>query len=187
MSETSIEGRHEGGLFVEVSSVFIGGPGAVVDAGDRGAALHITTEETDVIARNLTFTGGRAELGGGVRVDARAVVTLEDCVVEGNHARQGGACGAGVRAGEVHFVRVRFGPNDDVLIKGACEVEFDSCEIAGNVRIQDGAKVRFVGGNIGGHLLVTGNPSRVPTVVLDGTEVAMFENDDEFPGHVIGL
>lgn len=187
MSETRIEGRHEGGLFVEASSVYIGGPGAVVDAGNRGAALHITTEETDVIARNLTFTGGRAELGGGVRVDARAVVTLEDCVIDGNHARQGGACGAGVRAGEVHFVRVKFAANDDVLLKGACEVEFEACDIAGDVRVQDGAKVRFVGGRIGGRLLVTGNPSRAPTVELDGTDVAMFENDEEFPGDVTGL
>ena len=187
MSEMRIQGRHEGGLFVESSSVYVGGPDAVVDAGNRGAALHVTSEETDVIVRNVTFTGGRSELGGGVRVDAWAVVTLEDCVIEGNHAREGGACGAGVRSGEVHFVRVKFGPKDDVLIKGACEVEFDACDIAGDVRIQDGAKVRFVGGRIGGKLLVTGNPSRVPTVDLDGTEVALFENDDEFPGAVTGL
>ena len=187
MADTRIEGRHAGGLFIEASGVWAGADGAVVDAGDRGAALHVTEDEVDVIVRNVTFTGGRAELGGGVRVDAWAVVTLEDCVIDGNHAREGGACGAGVRAGEVHFVRVKFGAKDDVLVKGACEVEFDACDIAGDVRIQDGATVRFVGGRIGGKLLVTGNPSRVPTVNFAGTEVGMFENDEEFPGDVTGL
>jgi hypothetical protein len=187
VAETKIDGRHDGGLFVEASGVYTGENGAVVDAGDRGAALHVTEDETDVVVRDVRLTGGRSELGGGVRVDAWAVVTLEDCVIEGNHAREGGACGAGIRAGEVHFVRTRFGNADDVLIKGACEVEFERCDVAGDVRIQDGATVRFIGGRVGGKVSVVGNPTRVPTVHFDGTEVAMFENDDEFPGEVTGL
>lgn len=173
-----------GPLWIE--GPFVGdGRGAIVDANGRGHAAFVVADQVEVVLRDFTFTGGHGELGAGLRVDGWSRVLVADCTFEGNHGTEGGANGAGVCAGTVTFERCTFGPDDDLLLTGACEVELVDCVVNSGVRIREGATVKFVRGRVRGVIDVCGTTTRAPIVRIDGTETAGgVRNDEQLPGAV---
>lgn len=72
-----------------VDSVVIEGAGAVVDGGGLDRLLDVQSPDTRVTIRDLTLTGGSADLGGALRQRQGALV-LERVHVDGNLATVGG-------------------------------------------------------------------------------------------------
>lgn len=173
-----------GPLWIE--GPFVGeGQNVVIDANGRGHAAFVVADQVEVVLRGYVFTGGHGELGGGLRVDGWSKVLVEDCTFEGNRATEGGANGAGVCAGTVKFERCTFGPDDDLLLTGACEVELVDCVVNSGVRIREGATVKFTRGRVLGRIDVAGTTTRAPIVRIDGTDTAGgVRNDEQLPGAV---
>lgn len=170
-------------LWIE-AGMTVEGPDTI-DAKGHGHAVYVVVHEAEVVLRKLTLTRGHGELGGGLRVDGWSSVLVEDCVFEGNVGAQGGANGAGVSAGKVTFVRCRFGPKEDLLLTGACEVELVDCDVSAGIRVREGARVKLVGGRVGGTLDLAGTTTRAPRVEIVGTDVAAVHNDDQLPGELV--
>lgn len=180
-------GVHPGALFIGEPGTYEirGEPGAIVDAGGKGAALRVSTDDATVHVVGVEFRGGHAELGGGARVDGYATVVLEDCAFAGSRGAQGGVAGLGVSAGTVTARRVRFA--EDVLFTGTGEVTLDDCDVTGELRAREGAQV-IVHGGVVGALDVRGTTTRAPSVRFDGAQLlGAVHNDDAYPGDVTGV
>lgn len=178
-------GRYAGGLWIEASIAVQGDSGVVIDAGGRGSAAFVVADDLDVRLTGLSFTRGHGELGGGLRVEGSSKVLVEDCVFDGNLALQRGGHGAGVAAGEVQFVRTRFGKGDHLLLTGAADVRFVDCVVEGDIRVRDGAVVRIQGGRVEGRIDVSGTTTRAPHLEVERAElIGGIHNDEALPGAV---
>ncbi len=174
-------------LFLEASVTIQGEPGAVIDAGGRGSAVHVAADDLTVVLRGLTITGGHAEKGGGVRIDGASDVSLIDCGIQKNKPSQGGARGLGASGGRVRIERCTFGPGEDLVLTGLAEVQIVNGTVEAGVAVRDRAQVVLEGGVVGGVVHVRGTPSRKPRVTLRGVTLGSgVENDEDHPGEIIG-
>lgn len=179
-------GVHRGGLFIEASVLIEAEPGAVLDAGGRGAGIFVPADDLEVVVRGLHITGGRAELGAGVKLTGWSRLTLEGCVIEGNRPAQGGAGGIGQSAGELLVRGGRLAAGNGALLTGAGAAEFDGVEVDGEVAVREGARLTLRGGRVG-ELHLRGTTTRRPKVVSQGCAVSTLHNDEAHPGEVSGL
>ena len=122
-------------------------PGEVVVFGQNiGRVFEIINAE--VTLRELTITGGRTANDAGVRAEAPSVITIEGCLIEGNHATA--TTGAVYAGGRLTMrdttVRGNSSPTaaGGVYLKGAgphviesCVFEFNSSTRGGAVWISD--------------------------------------------------
>jgi hypothetical protein len=177
-------GMYDGALFLEKSVEIRGVPGTIIDAGGRGAALRVGTDDVVAIVSNVELRGGHGELGAGVRLDGYSDLTLRDCTIAGNKPTQGGAA-VGASKGTL---RVSGGHIDGgMLLTGIVEATLTKPEIEGGLRVRDGANVTVTGGRIGGEVDVAGTTTRAPKVSLAGTSLSEpIKNDEENPGTIAG-
>ncbi len=175
-------GVYPGGLLVESSVTLVGEPGAILDAGGRGAVLHVSADDLQVELRGLTLRGGHSELGATVLVEGWSEVKLTHCLLQPGTPSQSGAAGLGVQRGHV----VALGTSlPDALLTGLAEVELRQCMVAGPVRLREGAKLTLVGGSVQGAIDMRGSPRRAPVLTLEGVEVQV-DNDAQHPGVIQG-
>jgi hypothetical protein len=179
-------GTYRGGLFVE-KSVEISGENAVIDAGGRGPAVHVTADDAEVVLRGLVLTGGHAEKGGGVRIDGSSDVVLLGCEIRGNRGSQGGPPGLGATDGRVRIERCTFGEGQHVQLGGVVTAHVIESAIDGDLRARERAQVVVEGGLIGGVVHVRGTSTRAPRVTLRSVSIGGgVENDEELPGEITG-
>lgn len=173
-------GVHTGGLLLERSVTLAGQPGAILDAGGRGAVVHVAADDLEITLQGLTLRGGHGELGATVKVEGWSEVVLDNCLLEAGTPAERGASGLGVQRG--HLV-ARGSTLPDALLSGLAEVGFEQCLVTGPVRLREGAKLKVVGGSLQDTVSLRGNPRRAPELTLEGVE-AQIDNDAQFPGVV---
>jgi hypothetical protein len=174
-------GTHPEALFIEHSLHIRGEPGAVVDAGGAGAAVHIVGDGLRVSLSELVLQRGHAELGGGLRIEGASEVDASHLRFVRNTDRAGGAA-IGATRGSLRLRASRV--EGEVLFTGFSSLDAETCEFDGPVRLREGARLRLGTACEARQVDLRGNPSRTPVLVLDGGRVAELRQDPRFPGEV---
>ena len=176
-------GRYPGALRVEVPVTLQASDGATLDAQGRGPVVHVAANGIQVRLQGLTLTGGAAEFGAGLLVDAYAEVAVDGCTLDGNEPGQGGGAGIGALRGRLLLRDVQARSRQDVVLDGVAEVAGEDVQLAGTLHVRDGARVALQGGRI--HAVsVRGTTTRQPELVLEGVETGSVTNDPTVPGVV---
>jgi hypothetical protein len=176
-------GRHAGGLFIEVPVTVRGGPGVILDAGGAGAAVLVAGDDIAVQLDGLSLTRGRAEAGGGLRVEGFAEVEARGLHIEGNKATAGGA-GVAVHRGRLRLTESRV--LDDVLVTGIGRFDAERSSFGGQVLVREAGVLRLGPGAHAGTVDLRATTTRRPTLALDGGVADHVHNDDTLPGVVDG-
>ncbi len=174
-------GTHPEALFIEHSLHIRGEPGALIDAGGAGAAVHIVGDGLRVSLTQLTLQRGHAELGGGLRIEGASDVDASNLRFVRNTDRAGGSA-IGASRGNLHLRASRV--EGEVLFTGFSTLFAEHCEFEGLVRLREGARVRLGAGAEARQVDLRGNPSRTPVLLLDGGRVVELRQDPRFPGEV---
>ena len=201
-------GDHTGDLTIDKSITLAGAAGAeavIVRGTGRGPVIRIDEDGLAVRLQDLTLTGGIAEAGGGLAVFGRGTVNLTSCIIQGNQAGMLGGGGVYARAGLLQLDGCRLTGNSgrqggglmlDMAMKAdvqRCRLEDNRADIAGALRIAEGAEVTIKGGTFKGNVgkdgscvKVTGTRSRQPKVQLEVCEVdsGTLANGPEIPGQI---
>lgn len=186
-------GVHRGGLTIEASLTLRGEPGAVLDAGRRGAVLNIEVDDAKVTIETLTLRGGAGDGGGGLRLNGWSEITVNNCVLEDNEAMlAGGGVGGGILVARGTLLlndsvlrenRARSG--SDLMVTGAARATVRGGEMAGDVSVREGAELVMVGTRVKGALQAGGTTTRAPVVTLRGTRIdGGVENDANLPAAI---
>jgi len=176
-------GHYPGALRIDVPVTMQASGGATLDAGGKGPVVHVTQNGIQVRISGVTLTGGAAEFGAGLLVDAYAEVALDDVSFEGNEPGQGGGAAIGAIRGRLLMRDVRASGNQDVVLDGVTEAAGDSVQLTGGLAVRDGAKVAFKGGTLG-TVNVRGTTTRQPELVLEGVDAGQVTNHPTVPGVV---
>lgn len=179
-------GVHPGRLYVEHDLTVLAEPGAVLDAGGRGTALHVAADDVTVLVKGLTLRGGRADAGGGVLLEGRSDLTLEACRVEDNQADALSGGGLVLR-GQLTLRGSDMGPSDALMITNVGSLRSEHGVMEGDLSVREGARVTLLGGAVRGQLSVRGTTTRKPTVTLHGAQVSTLDNHARLPGVVVVL
>ncbi len=164
-------GIHFGPLELTRSVILRGAEGAILRGAGTGSVVEVTAKKATIRLENLTLSGGRTILGGGLRLAAYSDVTLVDCVVEGSHASRGGS-GLAVSRGQLQMIGGRVGPEQDILVKTVARATLEEVQVAGTLWVLDGAQAVVSRGFLA-RLRAAGTTTRRPTVKLVGVEPAI--------------
>lgn len=177
-------GRHPYALFIEHSLSVKGEPGAIIDAGGAGSAVHIAGDGLTVRLTGLTLTRGRAELGGGLRLDGDADVLGQDLVIEGNQASAGGA-GLGQVRGRLSLKGCTL--KDGAYVTTIGTLACDGTTFEGGLSLREDAQVTLGEGCVASFSDLRGVPRRAPTLVINGGDPGELRQDKQHPGTVTRL
>ena len=191
-------GVHPGGLFIEAdlevrgvggavdSGADAGSPSildAILDAGGRGAVVHIAEDGLQVLLAGLRLRGGNAQLGAGVFLEGASAVVLRDLVIEAGRAPGGGSAVSAIR-GQLTLERCRV--EGEALFTGVARVTLRDTVVTEDLLVREGAQVALVGGSVEGMLDIRGTTTRKPTVTVDGTLLRDVHNNPTLPGELVG-
>ena len=112
----------------------------------------VSGSNSDVVLRDLIFTGGRDDFGAGITVAQTCSAIIEDCVIEANHATDLG--GGLYNSGDATLTNVVFRNNTAANIAGgavsygaaASDTAFIDCLFDGNSAGNGGAYVYYKAG-----------------------------------------
>ena len=176
-------GRYPGALRVAVPVTIQASSGATLDAEGKGPVVHITQNGIQVRLSGLTFTGGDAEFGAGLLVDAYGEVALDRCRFEGNTRGDGGGAAIGALRGRLLLRDVETSSGQDVVLDGVTEAAGEQLRLTAPLHVRDGAKVALRGGAVA-EVHVRGTTTRKPELVLDGVDTGTVDNHATVPGVV---
>ena len=176
-------GVHHGHLFIEHSLTVQAEPGAVLDAGGAGSAVHIAGDGLRVRLVGLELTRGRAELGAGLLVEGDSDVEAVDLHIHGNTTPAPGA-GVGVLRGRLKLQGGRV--QDEVLITLVGDLEVQGTALDGGLVLREHARATLGPGSTSARTDLRGGPRRAPTLRLQGGDPGDVRNDPRHPGVVEG-
>jgi len=176
-------GVHRGHLFIEHSLTVLGEPGAVLDAGGAGSAVHIAGDGLQVRIVGLELTRGRAELGAGLLVEGASEVEAVDLHIHG-HTATGPGAGVGVLRGRLKLQGGRV--QDEVLVTLVGDLEVEGAALDGGLLLREHARATLGPGSRAARVDLRGSPRRAPTLRLQGGEPGEVRNDPRHPGVVEG-
>jgi hypothetical protein len=168
----------------------------VLDGWGRGPVLCIEASEGDVRIEELTISGGRGSMGGGVSVDNGARVHLSGCMLHKNAARtgRGGAVAVDrgfVRLHECTVVDNRAQLGGAIFVGGDGKVELSASILADNVAVRGGALAAVDDAELevwtsrlernyaeveGHHLYTYGSLSHAPRIAVTNTMLGAVDN-----------
>ncbi len=173
-------GRYPGALRISVPVTIDASSGATLDAEGKGPVIHVVQNGIQVRLRGVTLTGGSAEFGAGLLVDAYAEVALERVVLADNLGGEGGGAGIGAIRGRLLMNAVEAGSAQDIVLDGVTEAVSEAGTFSA-LHVRDGAKVAVRGGSIQA-VEVRGTTTRKPELVLQGVQTGSVTNHPTVPG-----
>jgi hypothetical protein len=174
-------GRYTGPLRVSVPVTIQASDGATLDAEGKGPVVHVVEDGIQVRLSGLTITGGDAEFGAGLLLDAYGEVSLSDCRFEGNIRGSGGGAAIGAIRGRLLLKNVRTADTQDMVLGGVTEAAGEHLSLGATLSIRDGAKVALRGGEVS-RVTVRGTTTRKPELVLEDVKTGSIENHPTVPG-----
>ncbi len=180
------------------------GDGVVLDAGDAGRVLQVSSDDLRVVLEGIRLTGGNAREGGAVEVSGFSEVVLRDCTLSGNRARGAGGGALLASAGRVRVQRCRIeanqgGAGSAILATQVASVLLQDSLVDGTpggegavVSVQDGAALEVLrstvlAGRTGTAISACGTTSRSPEVTVSDSILqgrTSLENDGLQPAKI---
>ncbi len=187
-------------LLITRSITIKGADGATLDGGQLGSVFKIDRPGLKVSLNNLEIFNGMSVSGGGLNLSADSEVTIENCIMMGNHASTTGGAISVTRGNlfienstfiknEAQMGGIFTAGNDARVVIKNCIFKENKSAFSHNCYIDSGSNVEFVqckfndanaddlfstNDGIGQDIYITGTLTRQPVVLIKD---CVFENN----------